>query len=75
MSRGDARKLFAQELIDTGDLRLDLDEIADVVRSMNSAEFYDLLIHQRGWSSIPFENWLANTGAASSSTTTTKRFD
>lgn len=56
-------RMFAQELLDTGDVRpdLDIDEIADVVWSMNSAEFHDLLIHQRGWSPAAFENWLADT--------------
>lgn len=61
--RADNMRLFAQDLLDTGDLRsgLDIDEIADVVWSMNSAEFHDLLVHQRGWSSAAFENWLADT--------------
>jgi len=56
-------RLLAQDLIATGDLRPDLDvnEIADVVWSMNSAEFYYLLVHERGWSPTRFERWLAET--------------
>ena len=56
-------RLFAKDLIATGDLRpdLDVDEIADVVWSMNSAEFYHLLVHERGWSPERFERWLADT--------------
>ncbi|MDQ4038014.1 MAG: TetR/AcrR family transcriptional regulator [Actinomycetota bacterium] len=56
-------RLLAQDLIGTGDLRPDLDveEIADVIWSMNSAEFYYLLVHERGWSPTRFEQWLAQT--------------
>jgi AcrR family transcriptional regulator len=56
-------RLFAQDLLSTGDLRpdLDVDEVADVVWSMNSAEFYSLLVTERGWSSARFERWLADT--------------
>lgn len=56
-------RLFAQDLLSTGDLRadLDVDEIADVVWSMNSAEFYHLLVRERGWSAERFERWLADT--------------
>ncbi len=56
-------RLLAKELIATGDLRPDLDveEIADVVWSMNSAEFYYLLVHERGWAPAKFEQWLVNT--------------
>ncbi|HLL08123.1 MAG TPA: hypothetical protein VK393_05640, partial [Nocardioidaceae bacterium] len=55
-------RLFAQDLVATGDLRpdLDVDEIADVVWSMNSAEFYHLLVHERGWSPQRFGQWLAD---------------
>lgn len=54
---------LAQDLIATGDLRpgLHVDEIADVVWSMNSAEFYYLLVHERGWDPPRFEQWLAET--------------
>jgi AcrR family transcriptional regulator len=56
-------RLLAQDLIATGDLRpdLDVDQVADVIWSMNSAEFYHLLVDERGWSSKRFEQWLADT--------------
>jgi AcrR family transcriptional regulator len=55
-------RLFAQDLIDTGELRPELDagEIADIVWSMNSAEFYSLLVQERGWLPERFEQWLAD---------------
>ncbi len=54
---------LARDLIATGDLRpeLDVEEIADVVWSMNSAEFYYLLVHERGWAPARFERWLVDT--------------
>jgi len=54
---------LARDLIATGDLRpeLDVEEIADVVWSMNSAEFYYLLVHERGWAPVRFERWLVDT--------------
>ena len=55
-------RLFAQDLADTGDLRagLDVEEVADVVWSMNSAEYYSLLVHERGWTPERFARWLAS---------------
>ena len=55
-------RLLAQDLVATGDLRPDLavDEIADVVWTMNSAEFHHLLVVERGWSPARFEQWLAD---------------
>jgi AcrR family transcriptional regulator len=54
---------LAQNLIDTGQLRpeLDLDEIADVIWATNSPEFYCLLVQDRGWSPQQFTTWLTNT--------------
>jgi len=56
-------RLLAKDLVSTGDLRpgLEVDEIADVVWSMNSAEFYSLLVHERGWTPERFEHWLVST--------------
>ena len=53
---------FAADLMSTGELRpgLSVDEIADVVWSMNSPEFYSLLVTERGWSPEQFERWLAD---------------
>lgn len=55
-------RLLAQDLVDTGDLRPDIggDEIADVIWTMNSAEFHHLLVVERGWSAATFERWLAD---------------
>jgi len=55
-------RLLAKDLIDTGDLRpgLTIDEIADVIWTMNSAEFHHLLVRERGWSPAAFERWLAD---------------
>jgi AcrR family transcriptional regulator len=54
-------RLFARDLADTGELRpgLDVEEIADVVWSMNSAEFFSLLVRERGWAQERFARWLA----------------
>ena len=54
-------RLFAADLAATGELRpgLDLDEIADVVWSMNSAEYFTLLVRERGWAPDRFAAWLA----------------
>lgn len=56
-------RLLAQDLIATGDMRpdLDVDEVADVIWSMNSAEFYYLLVSERGWSPEKFQQWLTDT--------------
>ena len=53
--------LYAADLASTGELRpgLTVDEVADVVWSMNSSEYYLLLVQQRGWSPERFERWLA----------------
>lgn len=55
-------RLLAQDLMATGDLRPDLTvhEVADVIWSMNSAEFYHLMVNERGWSAASFEHWLAD---------------
>jgi len=61
--RAQNMRLFAQDLLVTGDLRpeLEVGEVADVVWSTSSAEFYSLLVNERGWSSARFEQWLATT--------------
>ncbi len=61
--RAQNMRLFAKDLIDSGDVRpdVDIEEMADVVWSMNSAEFYHLLVNERGWSPDKFQQWLANT--------------
>lgn len=54
---------FAADLRETGELRADLsdDEVADIVWSMNAAEYWVLLVHQRGWTPARFGAWLADT--------------
>jgi AcrR family transcriptional regulator len=55
-------QLLARELAATGRLRPDLSvgKAADIIWSMNSSEFYLLLVEQRGWSAAAFERWLAD---------------
>ena len=55
-------RLFVRDLATTGSLRPGLDEqiAADIVWSMNSPEYYILLVQQRGWSDEQFENWLVD---------------
>ncbi len=55
-------RLLAADLATSGLLRADLsiDEAADIIWSMNAAEYYDLLVHQRGWLPERFEAWLVD---------------
>ncbi|QGG42622.1 TetR/AcrR family transcriptional regulator [Aeromicrobium yanjiei] len=54
--------LLAQDLRATGELRGDLSDrrVADVIWSMNAAEYWDLLVVQRGWSPEELRTWLAD---------------
>jgi AcrR family transcriptional regulator len=53
-------RLFAADLRATGELREELSdvEVADIVWSMNAAEYYDLLVTERGWTPGRFGEWL-----------------
>ena len=53
-------RFVADDLLTTGELRADLDreEIADVIWSMNSSEYYALLVLERGWTPERFQRWL-----------------
>ncbi len=53
--------LFAVDLRSTGRLREDLtdQEVADIIWSMNAAEYWDLLVTRRGWTPERFRVWLA----------------
>jgi AcrR family transcriptional regulator len=55
-------RLFAADLRTTGELREDLtdNEIADIVWSMNAAEYWVLLVHERGWSPQRFGEFLVD---------------
>ena len=52
---------FAADLRSTGELRTDLSDsdVADVIWTMNAAEYFDLLA-QRGWSPQRIGDWLAD---------------
>lgn len=53
---------FAAELRTTGELRSDLDDeqIADIIWSMNSAEYWVLLVEERGWTPQQFQDWISD---------------
>lgn len=55
-------RLLAAELAATGALRpeLTVEQAADVLWSMNSPEFYLLLVDQRGWDPDRYQQWLAD---------------
>jgi AcrR family transcriptional regulator len=55
-------RLFAAELAETGQMREDVsvEEAADIIWATNAAEFYTLLVHERGWEPERFERWLAD---------------
>jgi len=54
-------KLLAQELAATGHLKrsLSVQMTADILWSMNSPEYYLLLVEQRGWKPEALEQWLS----------------
>jgi AcrR family transcriptional regulator len=54
--------LFAADLRATGELRADLtdEHVADVVWSMNAAEYWVLLVHERGWTPERFAEYLTD---------------
>jgi AcrR family transcriptional regulator len=58
--RAENMRLLAKDLAATGGLRpgLTIATAADIIWSMNSPEFYLLLVEQRGWSAKEFEEWL-----------------
>jgi AcrR family transcriptional regulator len=55
-------RAWAAELRRTGELRADLsdDQVADVIWSMNSAEYWDLLVRERSWTPDQFSRWLTD---------------
>jgi AcrR family transcriptional regulator len=56
---------FAADLRATGRLRSDLtdDDVADIIWSMNAAEYWDLLVGRRGWRPERFRDWLVDAWA------------
>ncbi len=55
-------RALAADLRTTGQLRGDLsnDQVADIIWTMNAAEYWDLLVHQRGWTPTQFAHWLTD---------------
>ncbi len=53
---------FATDLRGTGELRDDLSDqqIADIIWSMNAAEYWVLLVRERSWTPEQFEAWLTD---------------
>ncbi len=53
---------IAAHLRTTGEVRDDLtdDQVADIIWSMNAAEYWDLLVHERSWTPAQFQDWLAD---------------
>ena len=58
--RSDNMRLFVKDLAATGRLDAGLSDskAADIIWSMNSTEFYLLLVEQRGWSVEEYREWL-----------------
>lgn len=54
--------LFAADLRGTGQLRSDLSDqqVADIIWSMNAAEYWVLLVHERSWAPDQFAGWLTD---------------
>jgi AcrR family transcriptional regulator len=52
---------FVADLATVAQLRLDLDQAADIVWATNATEMYQLLVGQRGWSPQRYERFLADT--------------
>lgn len=55
-------RTFALDLRGTGELRDDLsnDQVADIVWSMNAAEYWVLLVRERGWTPDQFAAWVGD---------------
>ncbi|MDT4946876.1 MAG: hypothetical protein QOH14_3609 [Pseudonocardiales bacterium] len=55
-------RTFAADLRSTSELRDDLsdDQVADIIWSMNAAEYWDLLVRERGWTPDQFTDWLTD---------------
>ena len=53
---------LAADLRATGDLRGDLsdDQVADIIWSMNAAEYWVLLVRERSWTADEFAAWLTD---------------
>ncbi|HEX9066108.1 MAG TPA: helix-turn-helix domain-containing protein [Streptosporangiaceae bacterium] len=54
-------RLFVADLATVSPLRLDPMQAADIVWATNAAEFYQLLVGQRGWSPQQYQRFLTDT--------------
>ena len=59
--RAENMRLFVADLAAVAPLRLEPEQAADVVWATNSAEMYQLLVGQRGWTPQRYERFLADT--------------
>jgi len=55
---------LAADLLTTGEVRVDRsnDQVANIIWSMNAAEYWVLLVRERQWSPEQFATWLAAPG-------------
>ena len=53
---------LAADLHATGELRSDLsnEQVADIIWSMNAAEYWVLLVRERSWTADQFAAWLTD---------------
>jgi AcrR family transcriptional regulator len=60
--RASNMRAFAADLRSTGELRDDLSDqqVADIIWSMNAAEYWDLLVREREWIPEQFAAWLTD---------------
>jgi AcrR family transcriptional regulator len=60
LRRATNMRAFAADLRSTGDLRDDLsnEQVADIIWSMNAAEYWVLLVRERAWTPDQFTEWL-----------------
>ncbi|MEO7059586.1 MAG: TetR/AcrR family transcriptional regulator, partial [Lapillicoccus sp.] len=56
---------FAAELRATGQVRADLTDrqVADIIWSMNAAEYWVLLVDERSWTAEQFADWVTDAWA------------
>ncbi|GIF69564.1 TetR family transcriptional regulator [Asanoa ishikariensis] len=56
--------MFAADLAETGEVRIDQEQAADVLWLAQDVRNYDWLVLQRGWSTEQFERWFVESVAA-----------
>jgi TetR/AcrR family transcriptional regulator of autoinduction and epiphytic fitness len=56
--------MFAADLAETGEVRVDQEQAADVLWLAQDVRNYDWLVGQRGWSAEQFEQWFVASVAA-----------